>query len=171
MKRILTGIICCIMFVVITGCNRLDKGKIDEFALSFASKYLSDETQMFNDACVRCYRPVWTVKYPVPKAEEFAIVSCTVSEWQEVKSYHYSISHTINSVSDVRHNPYGENLHGDGILGFKKVVYLTFVVEADKAGNLRVSTKPIWKTASGKSAEGCLDYSKQQIRKLTGRYP
>ena len=38
-------------------------------------------------------------------------------------------------------------------------------------GIMRVSTKPIWETASDKSAEGCLDYAKQKIRKLTGRHP
>ena len=50
-------------------------------------------------------------------------------------------------------------------------VHLKFVVEADNKGNLRVTKKPIWETASGKSIEKSIDYTKQQIRKRMGYYP
>ena len=96
------------------------------------------------------------------------------SWWHGVKSYHYSISHTENNIKsfdDAIRNLYGAEVHGDYFLWFTKTVYLKLVVEADNMGNLRVSKKTIWKTASGKSIEKSIDYSKQQIRERMGNYP
>lgn len=177
MKKILTAIFCIAALVFIVGCDFLkkyDQAKVDEFALAFAQKYLFDETKTFNEAYAKCYQSVVTVEYPIPKPEEFSIVSCTISEWQGVKSYHYSISHTENNIksfNDARRNPYGAEVHGDYVFRFTKTVHLKFVVEADNKGNLRVTKKPIWETASGKSIEKSIDYTKQQIRKRMGYYP
>ena len=162
-----------IMMFLLTGCNQTDQGKIDEFALSFALKYLSDETRTFNDAVNR-FHSFPSKDYAMPEMSEFSIASCTVSEWQGVKSYHYSVAHKINDANDVKDNWYGKSIHGDGsfLFGFRRIVYLTFVVEADGKGNLRVGNAiPVWKTSSGKSAEVYLNDTKQVIRQKTGRYP
>ena len=102
MKKMLTSIICIAAVIFIAGCDFIkkhDQAKVDKFALAFAQKYLFDETKTFNEAYDKCYPSAVTVEYPIPKPEEFSIVSCTISEWQGVKSYHYSISHSYSRPS------------------------------------------------------------------------
>jgi hypothetical protein len=156
------------MFFLIAGCDfsKNDRAKADELALSFAYKYTSKESKIFNEAWTRRYISFGhsNVTYDMPEMNEFSIESCSVSEWQGVKNYKYTIAYKL---TEQENNKYANVLRTPWVTGpIRKIAYLTFTIEKDSDGNLRLGSQPvIWIEKSGRSLEEILNYSKKELRK------